>query len=220
MAYTPHVLVAFGGSWTDEPSEMWENTVRLLANGGGGDTLDPEAYLTAIATNLKTWFSAAGTSMSSRATLNYVKVNHIGADGTYVDKTTTHLRDYSPVVPGGATQNMAGFISLAYTWETALLRGPGHRGRIYPPNATAPLLTALRTTTGARDAIATAGAGLLAVLKNTPGSAGTHATPIVASKVGGQVTPITGCTCDDIYDVQRRRKNRVKGTRSGVIAFA
>lgn len=221
MAYTPHVLFAMGGHWLSDPEEIWECTVRLSADGGGGDTLDCDAYLAAIATPLKTWYSAAGTGMVGFANLEWIKANHIGTDGKYVDTGVTHIRDYTPVVSGGGVGVAPGYCTLAYTWETAVARGPGHRGRIYPPNATRALSGQFKVSNADATANSLNGAGLLAVLKNTAaGVAGTHGTPVVASKIGGAIHEITGCSSDNIYDVQRRRKNRIKGTRSAVAAFA
>lgn len=220
MAYTPHVLVAFGGSWTDTPSEVWECTVRILADGGGGVTIDPDAYLAAIHAPLGAWFSAVGTKMASSATLKWLKANHIGADGKYVDETTTHLYDYPAPPVGGVAQAQPGYCTLAYTWETALLRGPGHRGRIYPPNCVYASATAFTVGASQRDNNAANGVALLTVLKNAAGENGTKGTPVVASKVNGAVTHIIGCTSDDIMDVQRRRKNRAVGTRSALAALA
>jgi hypothetical protein len=221
MAYTPHVLVVFGGTWTLDPGEVWECSVRISADGGGGVTIDPDAYLAAIHDPLKTWFTAVGTAMCNNAVLGYMKANHIAADGTYVDKTVTHLFDYPGGVVGAQDPKGPQFISLAYTWETALKRGPGHRGRIFPPNGVLPVqVSAFKINAAGRDEIATNGAGLLAVLKNSAGANGTKGTPIIASKINGALTPIIGCSADDIFDVQRRRKNRIKGTRSAIVPFA
>jgi|SRR5664279_691300 len=217
MAYTPHVLFAFGGSWATDSSEVWECTVRLKADGGGGDTLDCAAYLTATATQMSSWFSASDNGMSTAATLRWIKANHIGADGNYADKTTTHVYDYGTPSTGGVLAgSIPGFCSLAYTWETANARGPGHRGRIYPPNNTYnPSSSVFKVSGTAATANAAAGAQLLNALKASSG-AGLTATPVIASKVNGAIVNITGCTSDNIYDVQRRRKNRVVGTRSAV----
>jgi hypothetical protein len=221
MAYTPHVLVALGGSWVGDTGEMWECTVRLRADGGGGVTIDPEAYLADIKPNLSTWFHAVDTGMMMSSRLKWIKCNHIGADGLYVDPTTTHVTDYSPAVAGGMADAGPGFCSIAYTWETAVARGPGHRGRVYMPNCTvAGSGSVFKIGTGSRDQNATAGAGLLAVLKNSAGANGTKGTPVVASKIGGAIHDIVACTSDDIFDVQRRRKDRIIGSRSGPFAFA
>lgn len=220
MAYTPHVLVAFGGSWQTSPSEIWECTVRVDADGGGGLTIDPDAYLADIAPHLATWFGTSGTNMNHWATLKWVKANHIAADGTYVDATTTHVHDFAPAVAGAGVGQGLGYISLAYTWETAVARGPAHRGRIYPPNFFGTDSGPFSVSAGSRDANAVNGAGLLAILKNSAGANGTKGTPVVASKIGGAIHPITGCTSDDAYDVQRRRKNRIPVTRSGIVTFS
>jgi len=218
MAYTPHVLVAFGGSWSNALTEIWECTVRLSADGGGGDTLDPDGYISDIATGLATWYHGAGMALSSQ--LKWVKVNHIGADGLYADKTTTHVHDYSPPIAGITLGVAPGFCTLAYTWETAHARGPGHRGRIYPPNNAYATVSSFQVSAGDATANAEAGASLLAILKNSAGAPGRKGTPVIASKVDASITPITGCTSDTVYDVQRRRKNRIVGTRSAVATFA
>src|SRR5690348_15483940 len=85
--YTDHMLVVIGGDWVGEASDGWECTVRVSSNGGGGGVLDEEAYLNDIVPNLKTWFGALTNQMSNQANLKYVKVNRIGTDGKYVDKT-------------------------------------------------------------------------------------------------------------------------------------
>lgn len=224
MAYTPHVLVAIIGGWSSDDEEVWENTVRLRGDGGGGVALDPEAYLTAIKAPLATWFSAVGTNMSPRAQLKTVKVNHVGADGRYVDPGTTHLRDYLPVVGGGAPYTgsnlLPGKTCLAYTWETDLARGPGHRGRIYPPNTFDTNVSPFRVSNANAAINAANGAGLLAVLKNTGGADGARGIPVIASRLAGQITDITAVTSDNIYDVQRRRGNRIPSVRSARVSFA
>ena len=216
MAYTPHVLFAFGGSWVTDPSEVWECTVRLRADGGGGDTLNCAAYLTATATQMSSWFHASENYISTEATLRWIKANHIGADGTYVDKTTTNVYDYAVPSTGGVLQGGApGFCSLAYTWETANARGPGHRGRIYPLNNVFNPLGAFKVSNAMASANAVAAVMLLNALRASSG-AGLTATPVIASKINGAIVDIVGATSDNIYDVQRRRKNRIVGTRSGL----
>lgn len=218
MAYTPHTLFAFGGSWSSNPEEVWECTVRLDGNGGGGVTLDPEAYLASIATPMASWFSASVVTMDALAQLKWLKCNNVNAEGRYTDTTTTHVHDYSPAIAGSTDHKLPGFCSLAYTWETAVARGPGHRGRIYPPNATMTTTGAFTVSDSLRTQNAQAGAQLLNTLKNLSGPTGTRAIPVVASKIGGAIHAITGCTSDNVFDVQRRRKNRIKGARSAVYA--
>ena len=217
MAYTPHVLFAMGGSWINDNTEIWECTVRLQANGGGGVTLDCGAYLTDISNDVQSWFEAGANYTSSSATLKWIKANHVDAAGHYVDSTTTHVFDYSGTIVGINPDRAPGFCSLAYTWETANARGPGHRGRIYPPNNTfVTTSSAFKVNDAARDYNATAATQLLIALQNRGGADGRKGVPVVASKVNGAIVPIIGATSDNIYDVQRRRKNRIVGTRSAV----
>jgi len=214
MSYTPHVLFSFGGSWSSDPAEIWECSVRLSADGGGGVTLDPEAYLSGISAALFSWYQSTAASMNALATLAFIKANHIGADGKYVDKTTTHVHDFTPAA-GALSPVGPGFLSIAYSWYTANARGPGHSGRIFPPNNTnAPSVGAFQVSSSVTAAYATSAALLLGILKNSAGAPGAKGTPIIASKVNGAIVPIVGATVNSVYDVQRRRKNRIKGTRS------
>jgi hypothetical protein len=212
MAYTPHVLVSFGGSWTTDPKEVWECGIRVTADGGGGVTVDCDAYLADIEAPLSTWFHDAGNGMMSTALLEWVKANHIGADGKYVDTTLTHVFDYSAPVAGAVGMKGPGYCTLVYSWVTAAKRGRAHMGRIYPPNASYPLISAFQVDSGSASAAALSGKGLIAILANASGAAGTKPVPSVTSKIDGSIRPITGCRVDTIYDVQRRRKNRVTGT--------
>lgn len=221
MPYTPHLLIAFGGSWTTAPSEVWECTIRATSDGGAGSIVNEEAYLGEVAPQLATWFHNAANLQSALATLRWMKANHVAADGTYVDSGTTHVHDFATPPVGGSPSYNTGYCSLAYTWETAVARGPGHRGRMYTPNCSMPMTTDPFVVSNLlRDQNATAGAGILALVHNSGGSANLKPHPVVASKIGGAIHNITGCTSDSIYDVQRRRKNRAVGTRSGIVAFA
>src|SRR5664279_1514445 len=157
--------------------------------------------------------------MDPKAKLTFLKVNHVGADGKYVDTGITHVTDLAPTL-GGSTHTMPGYCSVAYTWETAVKRGPGHRGRIYPPNAAGlEVLHAFTMSDASATASATAGAALLTILKNASGANGTKGKPVVASKIGGQLVTITGVSVDNIFDIQSRRKNRIKATRSAIVAI-
>ena len=218
MAYTPHVLVAFGGTWTGETTELWENTIRLASEGPLGDALDEAAYMEAIATPLATWFNGAN-HMCSQAQLSFLKVNRINALGHYASSTDTNVHDYAAgTVVGASGVRGPQFCTLAYTWETAAKRGPAHRGRIYPPNATYDLVGSFRVSPANAVVNAVAGLDLLTVLHNAGGGSGLVGFPIVASSIGGVIHPITGVTSDDVYDVQRRRKNRIKPARSAISA--
>lgn len=216
--YTPHYLVAFGGDFVGETGEGWECTLRVT-EASGGDVLDPVAYLAAIKTPLSTWFAAATSKMTVESRLSWIKCNRIGPDGRYSDKANSHRTDYATPVSGSASSAAPAFISLAYTWETGNARGRAHRGRMYPPSGYN-CSSAMQVSTTDRDAAAAAGKALLAVFANAAGSnVQTKPMPSIYSGLDATVHAITGVSVNSTYDVQRRRKAQVKGTRSAIVAF-
>ena len=222
MSYTPHILVAFGGSWTAQPNEVWECTIRGMLVTGTGSEADfaGDAYLASIATPLSTWFAASTSHMRGDAVLQWVKANAIGADGKYLNPTETFVHDYSPAVAGSATvTQLPGFCSLAYTWETGNVRGTAKRGRMYPPNAFNVVGAMSVSTTDATTSV-TAAIALLHVIDNAASGISTQELiPSVMSRIDGAHHPIIGASSDTLWDVQRRRKNRATGTRSSNTSY-
>lgn len=224
--YTEHMLIAFGGTWYAEAADGWECTLRVSSDGGGGGVLNEDLYLNDIVPNLKTWFNTARNGLSNQAQLTYVKCNRIGADGRYIDKSITHRKDFTAVL-GGAPSYGPAFLSICTTLHTAALRGRGHMGRIYLPNNTKPMSTSLQISAGDALAVAQSTRRLLQLIKNpvaapsgwTPdawaaGSSSVSPTPGIYSGVDASVHVITATSADTVYDVQRRRKEQIKGTRS------
>lgn len=210
--YPIHYLVAFGGGVSTAADEVWQCGVRGLPGAGYVDTFDPDTYLDEIQAALSSWFSNADNMMCSYANLQWVKCNQIAADGTYVDPTT-HVHYYGTPVAGGTSLLHPLDNSLVMTWGSEKTHGPGTYGRIYPPNSTYTLAGAF--TVGDADAIknATAGKALLTVLNNHSSSSSVFG-PCIVSKRNATATEITRVSSDNIYDVQRRRKNRASGARS------
>lgn len=213
--YTPHLLVAFGGGWSDSTTEVWECTLRARVQSGDDPTaFDSDTYLAAVEGPLATWFAAGTSSMAGHATLKWIKCNAILANGKYA-KPTTSVFDYgTPPVGGGPSLGMPGFCTLAYTWETGLARGRAHRGRMYPPNAWT-LATAFTVSSTNAASNAAAGAALLHALDN--GASGEPTQELVFGIFSGLDAShhdITAVTSDNIFDVQRRRKNRIPSVRS------
>lgn len=222
MAYTPHVLVAFGGSWGFSTSEIWECTLRggLVTGGPDPTDFDGDAYLGSVQGGLATWFGDTANHMSSLARLKWIKANAVGADGKYINPVT-HVFDYSTAVSGSAVPgNLPGFCSLAYTWETGRARGTAHRGRMYTPNAF-PLDTEF-TVSPANGALnAQAGVALLEILDNSGSGISTQELTFgIYSRIDASHHDITGCSSDDTWDVQRRRKDRIPSVRSAVFPYA
>lgn len=211
MAWAPHMKVVFGGNLSNLSTmgtDTWQCNVNITPISLVDAFCDP--YLAAIQGPLKTWFITAANLMSSIADLRYVKCNMIGTDGKYSNPTVTHRFDYTSVGVGGASSSMPITNTLAFSWSTALMRGPGSKGRIFPPIACASVIAGsdVAAATSISGAVTSAKA-LLTVLAS---SSTTQATPIVASGVNAALTPITGVRIGNLIDSQRRRRNAVNET--------
>lgn len=216
MVYPAHALLQFGGSLTQlsGKSEIWTTGIRIAQGSGGnfGFLDDPQAWVTAFAVKLRTWFQLTANGMASSAKLEWVKCNNIRPDGTYKD-AITHQATVTPTAGGAATVGVPSYCSVAITLETGLVRGLAARGRIYLPNYTY-VATGAQISAGDVTAVLGAGKNLMdAILTTSIASAVVG--PVVASKVGtGAIRSLTGLSVDNIYDVQRRRKNRAQSTRT------
>nr|CRY93631.1 hypothetical protein [uncultured prokaryote] len=208
MPYPQHVLIQMEGLLSEfvsgDAGELWSCSVRGLGPGGAYLT-DPQGFIDDIAAPLSAWFSAQATTMASSAYLGSLKVNNINADGHYADDATTYEHLYSPNVPGNAAPVAPAFCSLAFEWRTAVARGYGSHGRIFPPNFAIPTLGGSGVSAGNASALADSGVALLQVLSNPDGSE--QFEPCVVSKKGGVARPITRVGVGDLYDYQSRRKN-------------
>lgn len=219
--YTPHVLVEFGGSPVSYPGEIWACTLRGIMVTGGPDPTDFAAddYLEAVQSVLLTWWLDAANHTSANFYLKWIKANAIGADGKYINPVT-HVYDYASPEPGStAESNFAGFCTYAYTWETGIARGLAHRGRMYLPNAY-PLVGGFETS-ASTTAIAQSGSLLLSALDNQASGVSTQELVFgIYSRKSAAHHDIIGCSADSVVDVQRRRKNRIAGTRSPIYPYA
>lgn len=227
VAYAPHTLLSFGGTLSEPtgPLEIWECGVRCVSRNSGGPVPEGEieGMLDAIvdgehgqAQTIKAWFAATSSLMATGAKLTFVKLNNIGANGKYSNPGLTHVRDFTGVAGGGGSASPS-FISSCITWETGLSRGPGHRGRIYPPNYTVTYTSALISIADA-GLVRDSGVALINLINDTHNDdAGSdELSAVVASGVNASLHQITGVSVDTALDVQRRRKNQVGSTRTTV----
>lgn len=212
MVYKPHTLVAFGGdlgldwSATVPGPEIWECTVRIVDSVAGAPLSDPAGYMANLHAALGTWFTTQ--SLCGVGTgLRWLKVNNIGADGKYVDKTNTNVFDYAPALNGTQAQPLPYILGFVTTWRTARTRPPGAFGRIYLPNATTDTNGGVTISDIAAGSYADAGVSLLHVLRDAGDSV--PAIPVVASRVDASNTPITHVAVGNVVDVQRRRKDAI-----------
>lgn len=221
MAFSPHYRLTFGGTLSEGDSgpidEIWQCNVSLLPYGGG--TLDEDLYMEQIDPTIRAWFSDTASGMSNAAVLNFLKCNEIGADGRYTSRTTSHRRDLTPT-GGAVTPQNPEIISCCLSWITGVARGPGSKGRIYPPNPTYGSRSSMLIASSEQGAAAAAGVKLLQVLNNandgpfrpTPLGHYEDARPVVASSVNGSLNGIIGCRAGSVKDVQRRRKDAIRET--------
>jgi hypothetical protein len=165
---------------------------------------------------IATWFGGGSNQMASQARLTSVKVNNINPAGRYND-TVTH--GYTTLTAGGTAGNqLPALLTLCWTFETGKTGGRARRGRVYPPSGMGALGSGV-TVAGTETAKAlTAAKSLLTILLiNEPGGSTSHylVRPMVFSRVDGSFNIINRVSCDNVIDVQRRRKKRVGGVRTG-----
>lgn len=219
--YTPHTLVAFGGSINGlTGKDSWQVGIR------GGSFNNPsqsfgnsDAFIAALYPDLSTWFTTLATAIAKDVTLDWLKINDIGADGKYKE-LTTHRHDYAPVVNSPATAYAApAYMSLAYTWETGLKRGLAHRGRVFVPNGAMGVSKGSECSSTSASQAANSGELLLSKIVNASDVATTGSdkfNPCVYSAKNGSYNRITAVSCDTLWDEQHRRKEQTAPTRVSV----
>lgn len=182
-------------------AEEWSCSWSLDLGGFSGEGV--ETLLDGLVPVISTWFSSAGASISTRAQLETIKANVLGVDGKYVSQTYTGLRDIEPVVGSAAGNIMPPQNTVAVSLRTARKRGPGARGRFYPPLPVVGTLAPDGTIAAGQAAqMATAGAALINGMNGV-----SDLRVVVASEVGaGALVPVTSVAVGTVVDTQRRRR--------------
>lgn len=211
MSFPLHALLQFGGPLFD--NEIWSCGVRLSITTAGG-TEDPQDFANAQLAHAVTSVQHLITnwSASSAAKLEFVKLNAIGADGRYTDRSHTNEQHFTGTLQSSGRTNMhPSEVALCVTHTTALLRGPAHAGRMFVPSPVygVDAGTGAITIANAQEA-ADAHVAFLAELNDWPGTdplEGWEAS--VVSRVGlGSVNKITGVKVGRVLDVIRTRRNK------------
>lgn len=211
MVYAPHTLIAFGGtlaaSFAGGTDDEWQCGIRAVQLDDHSSPIkNPQGYLDAIAPHMATWFAAPANLMSTGATLDWIKVNSIGPDGKYSDPSVVHRHDFTPPIQGGVIPIVPDILSLCWSWRTAKTRGPGSKGRIYPPNNTTGSSPSMGVGGTDRGRHITAAQALMSIISIGDGDLA-EGTAVIASKVNATNTPITEIWIGSIYDVHRTRKD-------------
>jgi hypothetical protein len=214
MTVTAHNRLTLSGTLTEQSAgdEIWSCSIN------GFETISPTievmdvvgagpAYLTAIATAVKTWFTSANAYIPSGCSLTQLKVASIGTDGKYTDPpavlaVTGAAGTQSPLSPS--------FCCVAVSFTTPQKTGrKGRYGRIYPPNyAIGAAAGSVVGSTGITNLV-TSTKALLTAISNSAGPTGQNFVPCVVSQSSVGWEQITGVRVGNVMDVQRRRKDAV-----------
>lgn len=240
--YIPHLKLSFGGNIGIPVMEAWSNTVCFKAGGDPDEHSEPGAVVGAdeiqsaledARVPLASWFSSADAKIAGVATLTWAKLVWIQANGRQRDVNTARV-DFVPVVSGGQNNAPHWYTTFVLTERTALQRGLGHSGRIYPPlvyavNEGATPYISAALAAGMASAWATCLNGISEAIQGSflPELQGTPVYPVVAAarptKIGDDrdaaLVPITGVVVDRVADVMHSRTRqipRAEGARAVV----
>lgn len=162
---------------------------------------------------LSQWFSSHDAGNSDSTTLDEVKFNKIAKvvlpGGQVRWRYANQVTDVAPLaVPVSGNQNqMPPQCTLSLGLTTALKRGRGHAGRIYPPSGLDDLQNQIADgRVSAPEAMARAQAFRTLLLDlNAPGG-GLLMSVVVFSAVAETVEPVTGVRCGRVIDTMRSRR--------------
>lgn len=207
MPYIPgpfpgmHLYLQWGGKLPG--NEQWSCGLRM-ASTGAVTSLDPTSMIAAATTAVQTYHTSVLTSISSRALLQFVKLNAIGTDGHYVESSTTEQIVADVGGGGSGASTMPNQIALAVSLTTAVSRGPAHRGRFYLPLPTFGLDANGVFAAANADAVSDATDTFISSLNAINAS---WKVAVISRKLGGPMQRlVTGNKVGRVYDTQRRRR--------------
>lgn len=209
MTYTAeHILITV---LFDSYNSTEHSQFQLRATFAGAPAQPSNTLGGNVQTELTNWWNGAapyGVSAYCRfwRFLGH-KISWIGTDGKLKPGSTVQFNLLTTPIAGlenGAnTTHFAPQCSLVATFLTAIPRGHGSHGRIFPPPSCTQLQSDGRVTTGAQDAVGNNIALLLTRL-NTYAEIGSCS---VFSNVGAGVTsPITSVRTGAVIDTHRSRR--------------
>lgn len=223
MTYPQHWLGVFGGFLGPSESQAideWQCTIRLAPTGiPDNPNPDPATVLTNEFKTAVEGFLTDGTGQSpwsSYAQCTYLKLNEIGPDGRYVDKTNTNLYEYPSTGYIRGSTAPASFdpaLALCITWGTANRRGPGHAGRMYVPMPKQLVQGNGRFNASNMSDVALSASRFIQALAVSGVATRTWGACIVSSKGNpGPALEIQKVRVGDVPDHQQRRRNAMVET--------
>jgi len=213
-----HLKLTFGGQAFQ--TEIWQTGVRLRLTGTDkamGTLQDwAEANIAGIGGVISSWRTAGGDALwSNKHRIDWAKLVPQDLDGSQGPGNTPLFEFTTPLV--GANNPWPAQNALVASTLTAANRGLAHRGRMYWPYREVNIdlngdVAGTETTT-----VATQTSLLLKALNNYVGTGTGVLQAAVLSNVasGSAVRQITGVTCGNVPDTQRRRRNALAETYTG-----
>lgn len=201
-------------------NEIWSCGLRVgaldNALGGAFDYSGEavEVLLTHYVTAITAFHQRVLSMISSRAKLDFVKLNKIGVDGHYADQGNSHVRFLNPKISGGGPATAPpNQVALALTLTTDVQRGPANKGRIYIPLPTCTVMDDGLITDSEANVIMHSFRTLLEDISDTPGidSDSSPDVLVMSRKAGAPAARyVTGVRVGRVLDTQRRRRNALK----------
>lgn len=187
------LLTVEGDAWTQQ--EIWQfgfhfDATALPSNVAGIDSA------------IGSWFNASLVTQHARY-LGF-KAALIAPDGNYPPGHVPLVYTRPTALVGTTTNGQTlPQSSLSITLTTAVPRGRGHAGRIYPP----PMCYTIQADGRIPDPTSTIVPQWTTFLNSLITAVG--ARMVVASHVAGTFTPVTGIKVGRVTDTQRRRRNHL-----------
>lgn len=221
--WTPHLLIAWGGSIGNPALDSWTNTLKAFTADASGVSVpfteaEQDEWLGLAQPIVSAWVGQASPigTHGGAVYLEWIKANMIAATGKYMYANTS-IYDYPAPVQGKGATPCDWRQSLVVTLRTDVSRGRAHAGRFYPPvtplqpetvntpyiseaNASAFVLAAANMI-GSLDGLTLASGKSALVSVFSPGETAVGLEPVYNGVVKFE--------CDRVLDTQRRRTNRV-----------
>lgn len=182
------------------PGERWECTIHTQS------TLTLAASQSAWATAVATLWNGLAAPTDNIDQLIHTDVTVDVASTSQLDPTTfrqTAKASTDPALAGtGTTTTLPPQVSAGVTWLSASDTKSG-RGRIYLPPMDAATVSSGRIAGAAVAIISAAATGMLHSLTFA------DSTPIIFGQKTHTVTPITATRVGDVWDTQRRRRDKL-----------
>lgn len=200
-----HLYLQWGGNLPG--GDEWSCGLRMASTGNVSNSQDPAAMLNGVSSAVQTYHQTAGTHISPRATLTFVKLNYIDPSGHYAEDTT--FEKAMANIQGGGSSSVLVPNQVAYvvSLTTGFSRGPAHRGRFYLPLPTFPLDTDNRIQVTNQTQAVTAANALVSALNAVNPD---YDVAVFSRKLGAPAHRlVTGVQVGRVLDTQRRRRNKV-----------